>query len=103
MTPPPPYQTTKQKQETPALTANFGAGKKNTLSLLLHNQSSAAKEKTNGNSILREKSTRTRTRSSRRCAETLCASPAHQTDVHKTAVEAGKAKAGNKTINKVSL
>ncbi len=41
----PPYQTTKQKQETPALTANFEAGKKNTSSLLLHNQSSAPKEK----------------------------------------------------------
>jgi hypothetical protein len=42
---PPPYQTTKQKQEIPALTANFEAGKKNTLSLLLYNQSSTAKEK----------------------------------------------------------
>ncbi len=42
---PPPYQTIKRKQETPALTAKFEAGKKNILSLLLHNQSSAAKEK----------------------------------------------------------
>jgi hypothetical protein len=84
----------KTKARNPSTyTANFEAGKKNTLSLLLHNQTSIAKEKRNA--ILHEKSTRTRTRSSRSCTETLCASPAHQTDVHKTAVEAGKEKAGN--------